>query len=88
MVEVTDKAKELLRDMLLKTISDPELNLRMVAQPGGRLRLVADRSKKTDQVVEKHGRAILLVGRELAPILDGLTLDVQETDGGLRFFMS
>jgi Fe-S cluster assembly iron-binding protein IscA len=88
LIEVTNRAKELLEDILLKSVYNPELTLRMVVQPEGRLRLVPDRSKKTDQVVEKDGRAILLVGQELAPILDHLTLDIKETDHGSKFFMS
>ena len=88
MIEVTDKAKEFLEDVLVRSVNDPELTLRMVVQPEGRLRLVPDRSKKADQVVEKDGRAILLVGQELAPILDRLTLDVKETNRGSKLFMS
>jgi len=87
-IEVTDEAKGLLESILLKSVDDPELTLRMVAQPKGRLGLLPDRSRKTDQVVEKDGKAILLVGEELAPIIDGLTLDVKETEQGSKFFMS
>ncbi|MDD5590325.1 MAG: hypothetical protein PHY18_00120 [Dehalococcoidales bacterium] len=88
MIEVTDKARALLEDVLARSVSDPELTLRMVAQGDGKLRLVPDRSRNSDQVVVKDGRVILLVGQELAPILDRLTLDVKETENGSKFSMT
>ena len=88
MIEVTDKAQEFLENVLVRSVNEPGLTLRMVAQPEGRLRLIPDRSKKADQVVVKDGKAILLVGQELAPILDRLTLDVKETSRGSKLFMS
>jgi len=87
-IEVTDKARELLEDVLVRSVNDPELTLRILAQADGKLRLVPDRSRNADQVVVKDGRVILLVGQELTPILDRLTLDVKEAEHGSKFFMA
>ena len=88
MIEVTDGAKELLDNILSENVRDTDITLRLAARPGGRLRLIPDRPKKADQLIEKEGRTILLIGNELDAVLGGMTLDVKHIDGGEKLFMS
>ena len=52
------------------------------------LGLVPDREAEGDQVVEHKGVKVLLVASELAPAVDGITLDVQDTAEGQKLVVS
>jgi len=88
MITVTDKARETLKELLLSNGDDPEISLRLVAKPPGQFGLALDREAEGDQVVEQEGTKVLLIGHELAPILDGMTFDVKDTPDGRKFFIS
>jgi len=82
MLTVTDIAKQHLKATLLAHTDDPEIGLRLELKPPGQLGLVLDREVEGDQIVEHEGSKVLLVRDELAPFVDGITLDVRETADG------
>lgn len=89
MITVTDSAKEHLKNILLAHSDDLDFSLRLVAKPAGRLGFVLEsEAKEDDQVVEHEGTTVLLIGHELMPIVEGLTLDVQDTADGPKLFVS
>jgi len=81
---VTNGAKQLLLEALLANTDDPEVGLRLALGPGGQLALVLDKEAEGDQVVEHEGSKVLLVGAELAFVVDGVTIDVRDTEDGPR----
>jgi len=82
MLTVTEGAKKLLKETLLAHSDDPEAGLRLSMQPPGQFGVVLDSEAEGDQVVEHEGSKVLLVASELAPVVDGITLDVQDTADG------
>ncbi len=84
MLTVTNGAKQLLLEALLANTDDPEVGLRLALGPGGQLALVLDKEAEGDQVVEHEGSKVLLVGAELAFVVDGVTIDVRDTEDGPR----
>ena len=88
MLTVTESAKELLKDKLVAHTDDPEIGLRLELKPPGQLGLVVGREAEGDQVVEHEGLKVLLVAPELAHVVDGITLDVQDTADGPKLVVS
>lgn len=91
MLTVTESAKQLLKETLQAHTDDPEIGLRLSPrEPGepGQLGIVLDREAEGDQVVEHEGAKVLLVASELAPAVDGVTLDIQETTDGPKLAVS
>jgi len=82
MLTVTENAKELLRGILRREAYAPESGLRLVTEPSGQLNLVLSEERGGDEVVEHEGVKVLLVASELAPMVDGITLDVQDSGEG------
>ena len=82
MLTVTEEAKQILKEKLLANTDDPELVLRLKGEPGGQLGLVLDREAPGDYVVEQEGAKVLLVGEELADVVDELTLTTEDTPEG------
>ncbi len=87
MLTVTNGAKQLLLEALLANTDDPEVGLRLALGPGGQLALVLDKEAEGDQVVEHEGSKVLLVGAELAFVVDGVTIDVRDTEDGPRLIV-
>ena len=88
MLTVTEDAKkELGRILASAEVEDAEVGLRLVLGDSGELRLALDKEKEGDQVVEHESVKILLVGNELSGILEGVTVDCQETTEGTHLFM-
>jgi len=88
MVIVTVSAKEELKKRLLAFTDDPEISLRLLATSEGQLGLLPGKEEEGDEVVEQDRIKVLLIGHELAPILDGMTCDFKDTYDGRRFFIS
>jgi len=88
MLIVTEGAKQLLKETLLALSDDPEAGLRLSVKAPGQLGLVLDSEEEGDQVVEYEGAKVLLVASELAPVVDGVTLDVQDTPEGPKLAVS
>jgi Fe-S cluster assembly iron-binding protein IscA len=88
MLTVTESAKQLLKGMLQTHSDDPEASLRLSADPDGRFGIALDSEAEGDQVVEHEGAKVLLVASTLAPMLEEVTLDVQDTAEGPKLVMS
>jgi Fe-S cluster assembly iron-binding protein IscA len=83
MVVVSERAKDLLLERKSEAnISDPEMGLRVSADPGGQWILVADHARSGDQVVEHEGVTVLLLDPDIQSALAGTMVDcVQTTEG-------
>ncbi len=91
MLTVTAKAKEKLKELLEKGATDQEAVMRIIHSPSNpkQLEFVLDKEKEGDQVVEsEEGRKVLLIGPDLAPALEGMVIDYQETAEGAGFSIS
>ena len=86
MIEVTERAAKELRVRLLDETSDPEIGLRLLPAPGYFI-LALDAELAGDQVVEYQGAKVLFVGLEYYRILEGSTLDCQDTRTGPVLFV-
>lgn len=82
MLTVTESAKQLLKEALTAHSDDPKAVLRLSFEPSGKFRIFPDKEVEGDQVVEHEDTKILLVASELAPVVEGVTLDVQDTSEG------
>jgi len=82
LLTVTDTAKEHLKDILLSNTDDPQIGIRLGLGPGRQFDLVLDREAEGDQIVQHDGLKVLLVGQELATIVDLVTLAAQDTPDG------
>ena len=91
MLTVTATAKEKLKELLQKQITEPEMAIRIVPSPAmpKKLELVLDKEKEGDHVVKSEkGIKLLLIASDLAPALKGLVIDYQETPQGTGFTIS
>jgi len=84
MVTVSDGAKGLLKGVLTAHSDDPEKGLRLVLDPQGQLGLRLDEERPDDLVVNHQGAKVLLVAPDLAPALEEVTLDVEDTADGSK----
>ena len=82
MLTVTEEAKQILEEKLQANTDDPELSLRLKGEPGGQLGLVLDKETLGDYVVEHEEAKVLLIGAELADVVDELTLTTEDTPDG------
>lgn len=90
MIEVTQRARKELHGMLVEALAPRtngalrELGFRLVATPSDRssLALTLDAPGKDDEVVEHEGCSVLIVDAVASQLLEGLTLDVVETEDG------
>jgi Fe-S cluster assembly iron-binding protein IscA len=82
MITVTESAKQLLKETLTAHSDDPEIGLRLSLKPPGQLGIVLDREVEGDHVVEHEGAKVLLVASDLTLVVQGVTLDVQDTEDG------
>jgi len=88
MLTVTNSAKQFLKETLSAHTDDPEIGLRLSLKAPGQLGVVLDREAEGDRVVEHQGLKVLLVAQELAPVVDGITFDVQDTADGPKLIVS
>ena len=88
MLTVTDSAKQELKKLLLAHTDDSEGSLRLELKPPGEFGLLLGKEAEGDQVVEYEGTKVLLVASELAPVVEGITFDVQDTADGPKLVVS
>lgn len=86
-ITVTERAKEELKAILIASEADSDEGLRLLPSPDGRFVLALDSELLGDQVVEYEGYKVLLVGIEYFKILDGKTVDCQDTQHGMVLFV-
>lgn len=87
MLTVTECAKQELKKALPDDATKPDLGLRLVVTGPGELSLVPDRERESDQVVEHEGSKVLIVDKELSDVLEGTTIDCEETNEGQRLVL-
>jgi hypothetical protein len=87
MITVTERAKEELKAILIDIGANPDEGLRLLPGPGGRFILGIDTEMSGDQVVGYEGYKVLLVGIEYFRILDGKTVDCQDTRHGIALLV-
>ena len=87
MISVTEHAKQVLKTILIDAEADPEEGLRLLPSPSGEFVLTLDSELPGDQVVEYEGFKVLLVGIEYFRILNGKTVDCQDTKDGKVLFV-
>ena len=88
MLIVTEDAKQLLKETLRENSEDPETVIRLLIKEGGQFGIALDTESEGDQVVEHDGDKVLLVAPGLSTVLDGKTLDIQDTEEGSKLFLS
>lgn len=82
MIEITDQAKVELKKLLLAKVDWPGARLRLLDRGGGRLGLGIDIESESDRVVEYEGDVLMVIEDELASQLDGIAIDVDDTEEG------
>jgi len=88
MIEVTERAREELNKILTANTDKPEACLRLTANDQGQLGLAIDEERDGDQAVEHEGSKLLLVEKDLADSLQGITIDIEDTPEGARLVIS
>ena len=78
MINVTEQAKQALKRILTAHVDLPEGRLRLMDRGQGKLGLGVDIETPGDELVKYDGSTILVVERELATNLKGVTLDVED----------
>jgi len=88
MIGVTERARQELKRILTANTDKPEACLRLTANDQGQLGLAIDTERQGDQAVEHEDSKVLLVEKELADTLQGITIDVEDTPEGARLVIS
>ncbi len=90
MLTVTALARGKLKEAIQAKMTDPEVGFRLIPHPSrpNQLKMVFDKEKEGDQVVESEGVKILFLGPEVVPMLEGMVIDYQETSQGGGFTIS
>ncbi|MFC1909578.1 hypothetical protein ACFLXD_07045 [Chloroflexota bacterium] len=81
MIRVTERAKEELRNILVKHVDNPQACIRIKADDG-KLGVAIDIEMPGDKTVEHEGLTLLVIEGELAGNMNHLTIDVEDTDEG------
>ena len=84
MIAITEGAKQELKKILTTNTDEPEACLRLIANDEGQLGLAVDTERQEDQVVEHEDSKVLVVEKNLADTLEGITMDVVDTPEGNR----
>ena len=87
MITVSERAKKVLKAILIASEADPEKGLRLMPHPEGRFLLTLDSELRGDLVIEYEGYKVLLIGIEYLRILEGKTVDCRATEDGAVLFV-
>jgi Fe-S cluster assembly iron-binding protein IscA len=85
-INVTQRAGKELMKILNSHVDNWYARLRLVSRGEGRIGLGIDIEMPGDEVVECEGTRVLVVARELAASLDGVTIDAED-DGDYPQFV-
>lgn len=90
MLTVTALAREKMKEAIQAEATDPEVGFRLIPSPSSpnQLKMVLDKEKEGDQIVESEGVKILLLSPEVVPRLKGMVIDYQETSQGGGYTIS
>jgi len=86
-VTVTEKAKRVLKAILMASRPSSDEGLRLLPEPGGNFVVVLGTELTGDLVIEHEGYKVLLIGMEYLRILDGKTVDCRDTEDGAILFV-
>ena len=78
MINVTEKAKPVLKRILTANVDMPQGRLRLMDRGQGKLGLGIDIEMPDDALVEYDGSTVLVVENGLATNLKGVTLDAED----------
>jgi Fe-S cluster assembly iron-binding protein IscA len=78
MINVTEKAKPVLKRILTTNVDMPQGRLRLMDRGQGKLGLGIDIEMPGDELVEYDGSTVLVVENGLATNLKGVTLDAED----------
>ncbi len=84
MIKVTERAKQELKRLLAQKVDWPGARLRLMDRGEGILGLGIDIDLSGDKIVEYQGVKVLNVEQELATSIEGITIDVNDTPGGVE----
>ena len=87
MIGITQRAKDELKRMLTDNTDNYQAGLRLIDRGEGKLGLGMDIEMPGDHVVEHEGLKVLLVNEQLAELLSGITIDVEETKEGTELVL-
>lgn len=82
MINITEQAKQMLKKILNANVDFPEGRLRVMDRGQGKLGLGIDIEMPEDELVKYEGSTILVIEREFAVNLKGITLDVEDNGKG------
>lgn len=82
MLNITEQAKQTLKNILDTYVEMPQARLRLCDRGGGDLGIGIDIEESEDRVIEHMGNRILVINRKLAAKLKDITIDVDQTPGG------
>lgn len=86
---ITDQARDVLKNILVTHSNDPEMGVRLVFQPQDRrFALLLAYEQPGDQLIEQEGLKILMVAPDLAPTVDNMTIDIENTESGPALVMN
>jgi Fe-S cluster assembly iron-binding protein IscA len=88
MLEVTEGAKQALKELKSAKVGDPEAGLRLTVSSPGEFGLSIDTEREGDEVVEHEGSKILFIEGNVSSSLEGFTIDVQDTPEGTKLTIS
>jgi Fe-S cluster assembly iron-binding protein IscA len=86
-INITERAKEELKELLLAAEAQPYEGLRLLPTSNGVFSFMLDSEMLGDFVVEYKGYKVLLIGLEYFKMLDGKTLDCSDTEVGPILFV-
>jgi Fe-S cluster assembly iron-binding protein IscA len=87
MIEVSEQAKVELKRILMNHVDNPQAGFRLTPAEFGLFGLGIDVEMPGDEVVEHEGSKVLLIAKELAVNLQGITMDVKDTPDGLKIVL-
>ncbi len=88
MVGVTKAGLVELKRILDEHTDNAQAGLRLTADQSGTLGLTIDVKTAEDQVLEHEGSELLIIEKNLADSLAGITIDVEETPEGSRLVVT
>jgi len=81
-INITERAKQMLKKILNANVDFPEGRLRVMDRGQGKLGLGIDIEMPDDELVKYEGSTILVIEREFAVNLKGITLDIEDSGKG------
>jgi Fe-S cluster assembly iron-binding protein IscA len=88
MITITERAKQELSKLLAEKVDWPGARLRLMNRGQGKLGLGIDIEAPGDRIVEYKGKKVLIIESELAQNIQSVTLDVDDTPGGVELVIS